>query len=111
MHPRHHQEVAQMHDQCTTPEHHKPSPDTRAPRTGPSAPASPPAAPVRNDATSAGPAPSHRPGDPAPQHPHPCPTCGRDSFCLLSSAALDWVLIAKEALDNAQAALEREGQP
>ena len=54
---------------------------------------------------------SASPTDPAPPEPSTCPTGDRPRFCLLRSAALDWVLIAKEALDNAQAVLEREALP
>jgi hypothetical protein len=38
--------------------------------------------------------------------PHVCPTCGRPRFCLRTSAALDALLLAREALAEAQALLE-----
>ena len=45
------------------------------------------------------------------QAPVLCPTCGRPAFCLVASVALDALLIAKEALEDAQAVLEMEVLP
>jgi hypothetical protein len=96
MHPHQHQEVAQMHAHCTTPENH-PHPALRphhtppghdAPRRTVTEGSSVDAAPVGT--TQSAPPARGAVAGPAPER---CPTCGRpwDLFDHDTSALLDWI--------------------